>query len=618
MEISKVIHLDKDTRRNMKTNAKHRVFKHYIIVLTACLIAAFMGTEFSDSLNFLKNSNARYVQDSKAAELYTGFVGSKQRLQKIAQNVMMHREDDAKKIVDESKKDQANDNSKVLSRKSGVLASIINNISSGSFIMAVLASISSVVGSSNMAIGIFIVLCLGILFLFWFYFENVYPVIMRRIFLEGRIYDKVPIQRFIYLARVRKWTKASWAVFVKHIFLYLWACTLVGGFIKYFSYFLVPYIVAENPDLSAREAITLSRKMMNGHKWECFVLSLTFIGWNFLNIITMGMVGLFFSNPYKIAFFSEYYAYLRKCAIDSDIEGAEFLNDKYLFEIADKDVLNTAYEDVYEVMEEAEVKIPGIRGVLIRTFGVTFVNNKREREYEASQEKNLKIRTLKDAAEGKAYPRRLSPFVESQTGKIIDTIHYMRHYSVFSLIMLFFIFSIVGWVWEVILHMVMDGMFINRGILHGPWLPIYGTGGVLILVALNRLRKYPVLGFISTIVLCGVIEYFTAYFMDVCHGGKKWWDYTGYFMNIQGRVCAEGLLVFGLGGIFIVYLIAPILDNFIRKIDNHILILVCAVLVAIFMFDFAYSMKKPNIGKGITEYEEVTGIININGESINA
>ena len=83
----------------------------------------------------------------------------------------------------------------------------------------------------------------------------------------------------------------------------------------------------------------------------------------------------------------------------------------------------------------------------------------------------------------------------------------------------------------------------------------------------------------------------------------KWWDYSGYFLNINGRVCFEGLLVFGLGGCVITYLVAPILDELYSKIAPKIRIIICVVLVMFFGVDFVYSMQHPNAGKGITDYE---------------
>ena len=164
---------------------------------------------------------------------------------------------------------------------------------------------------------------------------------------------------------------------------------------------------------------------------------------------------------------------------------------------------------------------------------------------------------------------------------------------------LFFSFAFIGWLWEVIIHIIIDGRIVNRGALHGPWLPIYGYGSILILTLLYQMRKKPLLELLSIMVICGTIEYITSYFLEITNG-TRWWDYSGYFLNINGRICAEGLLVFGLGGILIVYVIAPLIDNHIRKIKPKILIPICLLLILVFTIDQIYSFPHPNTGKGIT------------------
>lgn len=168
---------------------------------------------------------------------------------------------------------------------------------------------------------------------------------------------------------------------------------------------------------------------------------------------------------------------------------------------------------------------------------------------------------------------------------------------------MFIILSFIGWIWEVTLHLVVDGELVNRGVLHGPWLPIYGSGGVLILILLYRFRKNPMKEAVSIVVLCGILEYFTSWYLQLVHNGQKWWDYGGYFLNLNGRICAEGLIVFALGGLAIVYLIAPMLDKIIRKINKKVLIVMCIILVSAFSLDFMYSKYEPNTGKGISDYK---------------
>ena len=106
------------------------------------------------------------------------------------------------------------------------------------------------------------------------------------------------------------------------------------------------------------------------------------------------------------------------------------------------------------------------------------------------------------------------------------------------------------------------------------------------------------------VILCGVVEYFTGLVLELTHDGQRWWDYTGFFLNLHGRICAEGLLAFGIGGMIIVYFVAPFLDNYFRKIKLQIIIPVCVALMVIFISDQLYTRKHPNTGEGITCMKE--------------
>ncbi|MBR6503986.1 MAG: DUF975 family protein [Firmicutes bacterium] len=96
------------------------------------------------------------------------------------------------------------------------------------------------------------------------------------------------------------------------VFLILWYCLfIIPGIIKTYSYRMVPYIVADQPELEGREAINRSREMMNGNKWRAFVLDLSFILWGLLSLITLGIVGVFYVNPYYQATNAELYHALK-------------------------------------------------------------------------------------------------------------------------------------------------------------------------------------------------------------------------------------------------------------------------------------------------------------------
>jgi len=88
--------------------------------------------------------------------------------------------------------------------------------------------------------------------------------------------------------------------FMTDLFIFLWSLLFViPGIIKSYSYRLVPYIVSENPQISYKDALAESARLMNGNKWKAFVLDFSFIGWDMLSAVTFGIVGLFYVDPYK-------------------------------------------------------------------------------------------------------------------------------------------------------------------------------------------------------------------------------------------------------------------------------------------------------------------------------
>ena len=599
----------------MKRLGRESLKKHYVIFVAACLIAAFLASEFTGSLNFFtaQNYEASYEQmqsDLNGDGTFTiktkvDSIGWGDVIRIIVEDNVQAGKEMSQEIRRNAIDDSENGNP-MFGRTRGVLSNIVNQVSSGSIIVTAAAAIGSITGSDNLGILILIIIGALGMFAFWFLIQNTFPVVIRRVFLEGMIYDRVTTQRFVFLLRVKKWLKASWIMFVKYIYYTLWCLTLVGIAVKHYSYFLVPYIAAENPDMTARQAITLSRKMMKGHKWECFVFELSFLGWEALGALTMGIFNILYTNPYKIAAFTRYYAKLREEAIEKGIPGAELLYDNYLYEKAESYVIAAKYPDVIKVMEQPEdtvEKLTGWRGFLARNFGVLLLRREQERAYERHQADYVRVHSMIDDVQKEAYPVRLYPIPEEERRKLVRSLNYMRHYSIWSLITIFLSMSVFGWLWEVGMHLVSYGEFVNRGALHGPWLPIYGTGAVLILTVLNRFRRNPALEFGATIVLCGFLEYMTSLVMEIATGGTKWWDYSGYYLNLNGRICAEGLLVFGIGGLAIVYAIAPMIDDLVSRFNEKKVMAVCTVLMVLFLADVIYSQIHPNTGKGVTDIE---------------
>ena len=589
------------SRKELKKNARRNLKHHYPIFVVACVIAAFIGTEFTSTFNISENKilPETTIKESEKVDqaVKDALKGETEKSKKATKEIK-------EEIIEKDKKNQ----NKVLGRSRGVFAMIVNAFSTGSIYVNFIVGMNSIIGHPNITSIILIGCSLLISFLIWIFLINMYQVISRRIFLEGRVYKKVPMQRFLFLLRIKSWTRTSWTMFVTSAFYSLWCLTLVGIFVKRYSYILVPYIVAENPKIKTLDAINLSRKMMDGHKWECFKLEMSYIGWVILGGLTFGLTEILYSNPYRIATITEYYANLRRLGKEKKIPGIEKLNDEYLYEKAPKDKLEAEYEDVINGLKKSQEKLEkpkGIKRVLADFLGISLSDTKEREKEEQEEIKKERLEIYKNIIQGKEYPMRLFSIPEKHQRKKLDTLNYTRRYSIWSLLALFFIASIIGWSFEVIMHIIEHGEFVKRGVLQGPWLPIYGYGCLLILTILHKFRKKPLQEFILIIVLCGLVEYFTAVYLEYVFDGTKWWDYSGYFLNIQGRVCAEGLLVFGIGGIILVYILAPLIDNVLQKMNPKKLAIICCSLLCLFIFDHIYSHYHPNEGKGITDIEMI-------------
>lgn len=110
-----------------------------------------------------------------------------------------------------------------------------------------------------------------------------------------------------------RYLKTVGAIVLVYVFVFLWSLLLViPGIIKAFDYYLVGFILADDPDMSVMDALRKSKEMMKGHRWNTFVLNLSFLGWKLLGVLTLGIVDIFYTNPYVDATDAELYLALKK------------------------------------------------------------------------------------------------------------------------------------------------------------------------------------------------------------------------------------------------------------------------------------------------------------------
>lgn len=155
--------------------------------------------------------------------------------------------------------------------------------------------------------------------------------------------------------------------------------------------------------------------------------------------------------------------------------------------------------------------------------------------------------------------------------------------------LLFIIYSMIGWVMEVMCSLQRLKKFVNRGFLIGPYCPIYGCGAILITLLLNKYLNDPITLFIMAILLCGVLEYLTSYFMEkIFH--LRWWDYSQKKFNINGRVCLDTIIPFGILGMLIMYILNPFFLEKLNLLSQTALNIVFYIVIAIYVTDNIISL----------------------------
>lgn len=414
----------------------------------------------------------------------------------------------------------------------GVFASFFNQLSgTGSIALSLLNMINNFVFQKIMPSSWIIILSVFTFLIIYVFVSTIINVGKNRYFLEHYSYQDTSVNKLLFVYYTKSIFNVGEVMLTKMIKSFLWYFTIVGGFIKHYEYSMVPYLLAENPTIRINDAFKMSKIMTSGHKWEMFLLDISFIPWYILGLLTLGLSNVFYFRPYKEMVKANLYLEYRRGLKN---EYPEIFKDQYL----DCPSKKGAYPDNLYFIKE--------------------------------------IRNVK----GFKYD-------------------YNCDYDIWDLILIFFNVANIGWLWEIMLCLIYEERLVNKGTMFGPWLPIYGFGAVFILVLLKKYRKNPYQLFLMAFLLCGVLEYGTAWYLETFKG-LKWWDYTGFFLNIKGRVCLEGLMLFGFGGCVLTYMVCPLLKNLYKKMNINVKKTLCVILVCLYLIDLGYSHFHPNTGVGIT------------------
>lgn len=191
------------------------------------------------------------------------------------------------------------------------------------------------------------------------------------------------------------------------------------------------------------------------------------------------------------------------------------------------------------------------------------------------------------------------------------------HYSVYQLLLLFLVYSFLGWCVEVSFVAVTTGRVVNRGFLNGPVCPIYGVGMLGALLLLEPVADNLVLLFFLGMLLCTLVELVGGWILERAFH-TRWWDYTDKPFNLGGYVCLGFSIMWGFAVTFAVRLIHPLVFSLICWLPHLVGWILVGVLYALFLTDFVLTLITViGLRKQLGELERVGQALHTVGDTIS-
>lgn len=161
----------------------------------------------------------------------------------------------------------------------------------------------------------------------------------------------------------------------------------------------------------------------------------------------------------------------------------------------------------------------------------------------------------------------------------------------YDIIWFILIYSLIGWVLEVSFAACVHGKFVNRGFLSGPVCPIYGFGVAIVYLMLKPLAHTWIWLFLGSAILTSLLEYITGYVLEKMFG-QRWWDYSDMKFNLNGYICLEFSIVWGVVCVFAVKVLFPLTDMLINIVPFVLGVVLEAVFGIIMLADIVYTTNR--------------------------
>ena len=283
-------------RKEIKKKAKNVVYRNYWTAIVVCFLIALITGEFGTSIVGIWNVNEP--------------IGPNYIIEENENTEISENQNEKEKIFSKENIEKTL-NGTQLKLLETIEANLNSAIKSQKYIFKIWDAIE-LFNINKTHIGIILCTASVIAIIFIVFIADPLIVGGKRYFLKAREGTNTKISTILEVYKKENWFNIAKTMFLRNIYNALWYLTIIGGVIKTYEYKMMPYILAENPTIKTKEAFNLSKQMMKGNKWKTFVLDISFFGWNFLSVLTFGILSILYVNPYNSATLAELYSLLKE------------------------------------------------------------------------------------------------------------------------------------------------------------------------------------------------------------------------------------------------------------------------------------------------------------------
>lgn len=288
-------------RKNLKDKAKKTVKNNYWTAVVLCFVITILTGEYGNSItgiwqsgdsvlpDYVITQNQYLIENEISKDNIAEIQKKQERIEEITENLT----ENQLKMVN-------------------TITSNLNSLTkSQKYIYKIWDAIELFIMNQNL-LGIAYVLIAIIAILYIILLAEPLLVAERRYFIIASEKENTKMGVMKEIFKRKNWSNVAIIMFFKSFYNFLWYLTIIGGIIKTYEYRMIPYLLAENPNMNKKEAFARSKQMMKGNKWKTFILDLSFILWEILSTITFGLLDILYVNPYKIATSVELYKTLKE------------------------------------------------------------------------------------------------------------------------------------------------------------------------------------------------------------------------------------------------------------------------------------------------------------------